>query len=400
MIYTHVGGKGVKSPQQATSMGKSSVSTRAVNFALMLASLFLGIGVLEYAARQLGIAPAVLRINPGNDESAFRYSDNPVLGYEWKPGYRDAEPDLHQSFPTINRDGFRDVERKRERTPDTRRILLLGDSVAAGVGIRSIDDLISRRLEGSLGPGHEVLNLGIPGYCTFGEVELLETRGLAYRPDHVLLLFVENDYVPGNLLFARYTFEHPPGTEYLFLNSALFRWASLRWNWFDFGAAAAASTAVPGTTDGTPDQQEALALARYGYGRFRDAVGTDQNTVTAALNRLRDLSVREGFGVTVAIWPRFSPSLVLEGDHERIGDEMLAVKVARDLGFSVVRLSEAFRADFARQFEERGPSVNALDLYTLSRDDPMHPNANGARVAAAALADALRNTVIRDTVGN
>lgn len=358
------------------------------NLALLLVSVAAGLLVLEFAARYLAIAPAVLRINPDNEHSAFRYSENPVLGYEWKPGYRDPVADLHQSVPYVNAGGFRDVERRREKPPGTRRVLLLGDSVAAGVGIRDIDDLVSRQLEARLGAGYEVLNLGVPGYCTYGEVELLETRGLAYRPDHVLVLFVENDYNPGNLLFARYTFEHPPGTEFLFINSALFRWASLRWDWFHFGAAAGA--AAQGAAADKDPTASAMALARYGHGRLTDAVGTGSTTVTAALNRLKTLSTRHRFGVTVAVWPRFAPSLVLEGDHEMIGDEILAVKVARDLGFQVVMLSEAFRADFARAFAAQGAGVNALDLYTLSRDDPMHPNENGAAVAAAALAGALR----------
>lgn len=367
-------------------MGNKSAAAWALNGALLLVSLLLGLAVLEYATRYLRIAPAILRINPDSEDSAFRYSENPLLGYEWKPGYRDADADLHQSFPETNSAGFRDVERRRARDPGTRRILLLGDSVAAGVGIRNIDDLISRQMERALGPGHEVLNFGTPGYCTFGEVELLAERGLAYRPDHVVLLFVENDYVPGNLLFARYTYEHPPGTEYLFLHSALFRWASLRWDWFGFGAAAAASAAV---RDAAGDDQNTMALARLDYGRFQASVGASQSTVTAALTRLRDLAEREGFGVTIAIWPRFASSLVLEGDHESIGEEILAVKVARDLGFEVVMLSGAFRADLARAFAGQGASVNALDLYTLSRDDPMHPNENGAAVAGRALAAVL-----------
>lgn len=353
------------------------------NLLLLLGSILLGVLVLEGAARFLKIAPAVLRINPGSEESAFRFSDNPVLGYEWKPGYRNAAPDLHQSFPMTNADGFRDVERTREKPSGAKRILVLGDSVAAGVGIRDLDSLISRQLEKRLaGGGYEVLNLGVPGYCTYGEVELLATRGLAYQPDHVILLFVENDYVPGNFLFAQYTFEHPPGTEYLFLRSALFRWAALRWDWFNFGSAAKPQLEKAGDPD--------LALTRYSYGRFEEAVGSNTGTVTRALARLRELADANGFGVTIAIWPRFSPSLVLEGDHELAGDEILAVKAARDLGFPVVMLSDAFRADFASARSKRGMDINALDLYTLSRDDPMHPNENGAAVAAEALARVVR----------
>jgi lysophospholipase L1-like esterase len=357
------------------------------NALLLLGSTIFGLLVLEGAARYLKIAPAVLRINPAAEDSAFRFSDNPVLGYEWKAGYRDEAPDLRQSFPMTNQDGFRDVQRTRAKPTGTKRILLLGDSVAAGVGIRDIDSLISRQLERRLaGSGYEVLNLGVPGYCTYGEVELLATRGLAYQPDHVILLFVENDYVRGNFLFAQYTFEHPPGTEYLFLHSALFRWAALRWDWFNFGSAAKPQLEKADDPD--------LALARYSYGRFAEAVGSDSGIVTGALTRLRELADANRFGVTVAIWPRFSPSLVLEGDHELAGDEILAVKAARDLGFPVVMLSEAFRADFSRALEERGMDLNALDLYTLSRDDPMHPNEIGAAVAAEALSRVFRQDVL------
>ncbi|MEO7386233.1 MAG: hypothetical protein ABIX37_04790, partial [Gammaproteobacteria bacterium] len=231
------------------------------------------------------------------------------------------------------------------------------------------------------------LNLGTPGYCTYGEVELLATRGLAFQPDHVILLFVENDYVPGNFLFAQYTFEHPPGTEYLFLHSALFRWASLRWDWFHFGAAT-----KPQTQATTPNDNPDLALTKYSYGRFHEAVGTDTDTVTRALKRLRDLSVAQKFGVTIAIWPRFASAVILEGDHELVGNEILAAKVARDLGFPVVMLSESFRTAFAQAFEDRGSSVNALDLYTLSEDDPMHPNETGASVAAEALSRLFPST--------
>jgi lysophospholipase L1-like esterase len=58
-------------------------------------------------------------------------------------------------------------------------------------------------------------------------------------------------------------------------------------------------------------------------------------------------------------------------------------------------LSEAFRLEFAKARDERGFSINALDLYTLSRDDPMHPNERGAAVAADALAAVFRDSGTR-----
>ena len=39
-----------------------------------------------------------------------------------------------------------------------------------------------------------MLNFGVSGYCTRAEIELLETKGLAFDPDVVVVVFVENDF--------------------------------------------------------------------------------------------------------------------------------------------------------------------------------------------------------------
>ena len=76
---------------------------------------------------------------------------------------------------------------------------MLGDSVVEGVGLRDLDDTVSRQLEKLYPDGRtEVLNFGVSAYCTLAEVELLEVKGLAFDPDVVILVFVENDYLNFN----------------------------------------------------------------------------------------------------------------------------------------------------------------------------------------------------------
>jgi lysophospholipase L1-like esterase len=82
------------------------------------------------------------------------------------------------------------------RQPGELRILLLGDSVAFGWGVRN-EDIFPRRLERHL--GHElgrpvrVINSGVGGYNTEQELAFLKLRGPEIAPDLVLLLYVDND---------------------------------------------------------------------------------------------------------------------------------------------------------------------------------------------------------------
>lgn len=98
-----------------------------------------------------------------------------------------------------------------EKPPKTFRIVVLGDSYTFGQGVKR-DETFPKRLEyllnkASNGTKFEVINLGFCGLNTMGEFEMLterginpETwqpdykyRGLAYKPDLILLEFTLND---------------------------------------------------------------------------------------------------------------------------------------------------------------------------------------------------------------
>jgi len=123
-------------------------------------------------------------------------SANKRLVYELQPN---LDMDFAHRRLRTNSAGMRSSrEYQLERLPDSVRILGLGDSGMFGWDIDQ-DGNYLRVLEKSLngrqdGVTYEVLNFAVPGYNTRLECELLRSRGLAYRPDIVIVGWCENDY--------------------------------------------------------------------------------------------------------------------------------------------------------------------------------------------------------------
>ncbi len=102
--------------------------------------------------------------------------------------------------------GLRDSEIDIEKQEDIKRILVLGDSTTFGLWLDSKDSY-PEQLERLLNGKAEVINAGVPGYCTRSEVAYLEHYGFKLKPDIVILgFFMGNDIIenhPNNYLFVR-----------------------------------------------------------------------------------------------------------------------------------------------------------------------------------------------------
>lgn len=92
----------------------------------------------------------------------------------------------------VNSKGYRGKERSLEKTPNTTRILVLGDSIGFGFKVR--DEKTFCHLLDAKHKDLDVVNLCVVGYGTDQELIKLEREGLKFNPDIVILnLSLDND---------------------------------------------------------------------------------------------------------------------------------------------------------------------------------------------------------------
>jgi len=181
--------------------GKQKFMRKVAILLLVLTSLTLGFLLMEVIVRVLDVPPRPMAPLP---VASYQLSTNPVIRYEYIPGYRSDDgyfDTSHKGFE-INSAGFRDYEYQQTKPDGTYRILVMGDSTTAGNGVAELSKTYTKILESELnataltGTVFEVLNMGVGGYQTMQEIETLRTGGLAYDPDLVLVTVCINDFDP------------------------------------------------------------------------------------------------------------------------------------------------------------------------------------------------------------
>jgi len=158
---------------------RRSVLRRRLLFAVWVAVATLA--GLEIVLRVWGTAPLFERITITSDGAEYALSPDPRLLYVPRPGAGE-----------FNAGGYRGELTPVERVPGVERIVVMGDSVAEGLGVAHTERFTSL-LSNELGQEFEVINLAVRGYNLRQEVAYFEERGRAYRPDHVVFFTSFND---------------------------------------------------------------------------------------------------------------------------------------------------------------------------------------------------------------
>ncbi|HYM10498.1 MAG TPA: SGNH/GDSL hydrolase family protein, partial [Bryobacterales bacterium] len=154
-------------------------------------SVLATLAVAEFAIRITPLGRPRLDLTP-----FLQY--NPRLGWSNRPFARGTVYDReYVTYLQYNSKGMRGPERPYAKPPGTYRILALGDSFVDGYTV-ALDDRVTEQLERLLHaaktpPRVETIAMGVAGYSTDQELLWLESEGLRYEPDLVVLLFFDND---------------------------------------------------------------------------------------------------------------------------------------------------------------------------------------------------------------
>lgn len=177
------------------------LKTIAFRAGLACGSVLLTMLLAELACRSL--FPTWMPVSA--DRKFWRY--DATLGWFHEPGkegrFRHPDFEIHVK---ISSQGLRDNFYKPDPSPQTARVLVLGDSIGWGYGVEQ-NERFTEIIEAG-DPGLEIVNACVSGYGTGQELLYLKKRGVQFQPDIVLLLIHENDFE--NILHAVEYWHHKP----------------------------------------------------------------------------------------------------------------------------------------------------------------------------------------------
>ncbi|MBX7257029.1 MAG: SGNH/GDSL hydrolase family protein [Candidatus Hydrogenedentes bacterium] len=175
--------------------------TRTAAIVVILALL-----LLEIVLRVMGLASPVL------------YVDDDATGYRLKP---DQKARYLTNAISVNRWGVRDARPLKQKNPNTKRIVVLGDSVTWGGILLHQQELFTSLLEQAL-TGTEVINAGINGYSVAQMAQLYRSHLTGLDADTILLFAIPRDFVrPIRVSLVRDSVSFPKRKPLFALSTAL-----------------------------------------------------------------------------------------------------------------------------------------------------------------------------------
>ena len=184
-------------PKQAIDRGPRGESRNLRRRVVMWLVLIGLLAVFTEVVLRVGIALIGLDLAFNRGYPSELYVDDPAVGFRLRPGFVGTFPDaLYEDVEIrVNSDGHRDREfpPRSERT----RILVVGDSITFGAGVRA-EDRYTERLQASLcGDDRcEVLNVGVNNYQAENYLALLRSDIADIDPDWVVVGLCMNDIRP------------------------------------------------------------------------------------------------------------------------------------------------------------------------------------------------------------
>jgi lysophospholipase L1-like esterase len=158
---------------------------RAEKITLALLVFLIPITALELSLRPF--APALSK-----ETSLFIRDD--MLGWRMQPNKEDAWGDI---VVRTNNKGLRGPDIEYEKPAGVRRILYLGDSVTFGWRVARYQDTYPFVVESLIADSTEIdvetVNTGVGGYSPWQQYLYLDSEGIKFDPDLVVLSFVLND---------------------------------------------------------------------------------------------------------------------------------------------------------------------------------------------------------------
>lgn len=152
----------------------------AINLGLLALTTLLFFGGIEVALRVTGLQ----RTKP-NPPQIYRVSEDPRISYELIPN---ISRKAYRQKVTTNSLGFRSPE----LDPTKETVVMLGDSIAFGYGIKD-GETLAAQLQQRL-PEYNVLNTAAPGYHLGMQTALYQTKLKGLNPAMLVLVFHYNDF--------------------------------------------------------------------------------------------------------------------------------------------------------------------------------------------------------------
>lgn len=314
------------------------------------------------------------RVN-GFPRQLYVATDDPDVPYVLRPGLVTSV----RGIPVrVNELGLRGREVPELPEEGVHRVLALGDSATFGEGLAEEDAFpvqLEHELNGRGGGRWEVLNAGVQGYNTEGELGFLRTRGLAMRPEAIVVGFNLNDfdYCPvigplGVLTRDRDQRVSPWSPANLSEFYLVVRWLILTRGRF-LGAklgGEAALSAKPEQRFSDFDRGVSTIRKRY----YASPSDDRWQVMERSLHGLGEMARAHRLPLVIAIIP--------DGDQFETPDPSL---LPQEKVLAICAEARLDCLDLYPAFVAAGGTGLHLDI--------MHPNAAGQRVIARALADRL-----------